>query len=56
MAQQVMNPSSIHEDMDSIPGLTQVWLGSSFAVAVYRSAAISLIQPLAWEPPYATEP
>lgn len=32
-----------------------MWLGSSVAVAVvYRPAAAALIQPLAWELPYAT--
>ena len=32
----------------------QMWLGSCIAVAVvYRLAAVAVIQPLAWEPPYA---
>ena len=49
MAQQIKNPSSIHEDMGLIPGLTQwlgiqccnelqhrsqMWLGSRVAMAV----------------------
>ena len=37
-----MNLTIIHEDVDSIPGLTQ-WVGVSCGVAL----------PLAWELPYA---
>ena len=47
MAQQLMNPTSIHEDSSSIPGLVKdlalLWLW-------YRLAATAPIQPLAWEP------
>ena len=32
----------------------QTWLGADVSVAMYRPAAITLIRPLAWEPPYAT--
>ena len=61
----VLNPTSIVEDVGLIPGLSQwvkvqhrceLWhrsqmrLRSEMAVAV---AATALIQPLAWEPPYA---
>ena len=31
----------------------QMWLGSQIAVAWHWAAAAALIQPLAWEPPYA---
>ena len=63
----VTNSTSIHEDAGLIPGLfsglriwpghelrcrSQMWLGSGMAVAVASAAA--LIQPLAWELPYAT--
>ena len=67
MAQQVKNPTSIHEDVGSIPGLAQgvrdrvatsCGVGhrhsSDLALLWRRLAAAALIQPLAWEPPYAT--
>ena len=60
----------IHEDMGSIPGLTQWIKGSSvtsscgvghrYSLALVllwlwcRLVAIALIQPLAWKPPYVS--
>ena len=62
-----MNPTSIHEDVGSIPGPTsglriqlcellcrsQTQLGSGISVAVAAAAAAAPIPPLAWELPYA---
>ena len=66
-----MNPISIHEDVGSIPGLTQWVEGSNVAVSWgadcrhgsdpmllwlwCRPAATALIQPLARELPYAPD-
>ena len=66
MAQQLTNLTRIHENVGSIPGLSQcvrIWcclscgvghrggLGPSWLWC--RLAAVALIRPLAWEPPYA---
>ena len=69
MAQQVKNPTSIHEDAGSIPGLAQCIKGSRLAVSFSighrrgsnlallwlwcRPAAAAQIQPLARKRPYA---
>ena len=68
MAHGVKNQTSIHEDADSIPSLTQWVKRSSIAASCgvgrrhgwdlalpwlwCRPAAIALIQHLAWEPLY----
>ena len=58
-----MNPASIHEDVDLIPGLAQWVKGRALPRAVCRSqvwlrsqvaVAAAPILPLAWEPSCAT--
>ena len=52
-----MNLTRNREVVGSIPGLAQ-WVkdlarGSDPVFLCYRAAAVALIRPLAWEPPYA---
>ena len=63
-----MNPTGIHKDVSSVPGLTrglrtwhccelwcrsQTWLGSQVTMAVAQASSYSSNSTLAWELPYA---
>ena len=53
MAQQVTNPTNIHEHVGWIPGLDQ-WVRDPVLLWLWcRLAAAALIQPQAWKLPYA---
>ena len=53
VAQRLRNPTSIHEDVGSIPVLAQ-WIRDLALLWLWRRReATALIPPLAWESPYA---
>ena len=69
VAQWLTNPTRNHEVAGSVPALVQWVKGSGVAVSCgvgcrhtsdlallwlwFRPAAVALIRPLAWDPPYA---
>ena len=53
MAQQLMNPTRIHEDTGLIPGLPQWVKDLALLWLWHKPAATAQIRPLAWEPPHA---
>ena len=55
VAQWLVNPTRNHDVSSSIPGLAQ-WVKDPVLLWLWcRQAATAPIQPLAWEPPYATD-